>query len=637
MDEIHNKVRQAQRRLWLNRWLSQLGWTLAAGAGLFVLLVVVVRVGGLTDAEGRLLARAALGLAGAALITSIVWTLLTREGRALAAARLDEAARLKERLSTALHFAESDDAFARAAVADAGRVSRLVTPRMYLPLKMPTSARYAGGSFAAALLCFWLVPAVDLSGKQAAREAEATRREQLQQAKIEVKPVVDRLEEMQARHPELARTRPAEPLRMASPADPADVKRDVVKQINDAAEKLEKQRDSDQLAKVDELKRMLRRLAAEPEPSSPQVSELSKALSRGDFNKAQKTLEALRKQLNSSQLSPQQADQLRADLARLGEQMGRIAENNHRLNEQLRQCNLSEQEIKRLLDKIRQGKLDEATQQLCDKGLSRRQAEQLVQQACRACEAQREAGKMCQSLCRAAQCRANPGARSRPAGMVAAGQGQRGQGQQGQQGRSGQSGQRGNNGGGQGQGSAGGQAGGESAGSGHTDTQLDPSAEGLAEVAEQLSRLSSLQQQSAEIDASMAELENLRESVAQSSIRGGGDLRLDGPDLGQLAPAAGAPGGSRLITAPQQGTVRPDGGAILDTRFTDGGQYAGEVSSEFVEAVVGARNEVAEAERTKPQPRHIRRRQAEYFKHVDADLPQSKLDAARQSDQAEAN
>ena len=53
MNEIHDKVRQARRRLWFNRWLGHLGWSLAGAAGLFVVFVLIVRLTGLFQDEGR--------------------------------------------------------------------------------------------------------------------------------------------------------------------------------------------------------------------------------------------------------------------------------------------------------------------------------------------------------------------------------------------------------------------------------------------------------------------------------------------------------------------------------------------------------------------------------------------------------
>ncbi|HOA75478.1 MAG TPA: hypothetical protein PL151_09915 [Phycisphaerae bacterium] len=600
MDEVQAKVRQAQRRLWLNRWLSKLGWSATAGAVTFVLFVVFERMLLDLNDEAYVLWRVAGGLAGAVLLASLIWTFVTRESLAAAAARLDQAAHLKERLSTALHFAQSSDPFAQAAVADARHISTLVTPRAYLPVQVPRSAPYAGGSFVLALLFCWLFPVLDLSGKQAARQEEQIKQEQLERVKIEVKPVMDKLREIQKKHPELQKQTPqADPLEMAKMDNPADLKKNAIKEINASAARLEQKKGEAGLGKVEEFKQMLRKLAAQPTPTS-MVSMLSKALAKGDFKAAQEALNTIRQELAKVPKSPEEkakADQLRNDLKKLADQVGKIAESDSRLQEQVKQLNLSQEDAKKLMENLSQGKMDEAAKQLAEKGLSQEQIDKLMKQAAKSAEAKKEASKLAERLAKAAQKKGEKG----------------GQGEEGKQ--SGQGDEQGEQGE-QGDGSEG-------------------EGEGLSAAAEQLSELESLQQELAELSTALSDLQELKDQFTDGMDGGFGEgtANRPGPGMGNLGQGRGgvAPEQETAFKlTPQRTRVHTRSGAIIDQRFVEGEQYKGEVNEDFVEAVLGAREDLTEVARQKPQPRHIKLRQAEYFKRVEADLPKDKLDAARQ-------
>lgn len=609
MNELQLKIRQAQRRLWLNRWLGKVGWCLSGAAVAFAAFVIFERMAWVLQEEGYVLWRVLGGLTGTALLASLVWTYATRDSLAVAAARLDEAARLKERLSTALHFAGSADPFAQAAVADAQHVSRLVTPRVYLPVRMPRSASWAGASFVVALMFFWLFPVVDLSGKQEARQEEQVKKEQLERAKVQVKPVADKLKEMEKRHPELKKqAEEADPLALAKLDSPADLKKNALKQINAAAAKLEEKKSQADLAKVDDFKQMLRNVAASPTPTS-NVSMLSKALAKGDFKAAQQSLNSLRQQLSNVPETPEekaQADQVRSDLKKLADQVGKIAESDNKLMDKMRQMNLSEQDIKQMMDSASEGKMSELEKKLAEKGLSQDQINSLMKQAAGSEAAKKEASKLAQSLAKAAQ-----------------------KGQNGQQGKQGQGGQKGQ--GQQGENGQGGQGG-----------QQGQGDEGFTQAGEQLSEMESLQQELAELSSSLSDLQDMKDSMGGNMGQGfgqDGDPNRRGPGMGQLGQGQGgvAPEQETAFNlSPERSKVHTTSGAIIDQRFVEGEQYKGEVKDDFVEAVLGAREDLTDVTRRKTQPRHIKLRQAEYFKHVEADLPKEKVEAAKEKLEAQS-
>jgi hypothetical protein len=113
MTDLDRTVRLAQRRLWMNRWLRLLGWSATAAAGAYVLVALLNKLLSLTE-HPWFYPGAALGAAGVAMLISVVWLIATREDRPTAAAALDQAAGLKERISSGLYCAGSTDPFAQA-------------------------------------------------------------------------------------------------------------------------------------------------------------------------------------------------------------------------------------------------------------------------------------------------------------------------------------------------------------------------------------------------------------------------------------------------------------------------------------------------------------------------------------------
>ena len=85
-----------------------------------------------------------------------------------AAVAIDERLGLKEKFSTALAFAGSDDAFANLAVADAGRTAGKVDLRKKFPISWP-KAYYGVPAWAALIaLTLWIVPSLDFADEATA-------------------------------------------------------------------------------------------------------------------------------------------------------------------------------------------------------------------------------------------------------------------------------------------------------------------------------------------------------------------------------------------------------------------------------------------------------------------------------------
>ena len=235
---------------------------------------------------------------------------------------------------------------------------------------------------------------------------------------------------------------------------------------------------------------------------------------------------------------------------------------------------------------------------LAQKGLSPEQIEKLMKQAATSAEAKKAAGKLAQSLAKAAQKKAG---------------GQQGKDQPGQKGQPGQQD---------------GQAG--------SPGEQGAGDEGFTQAGEQLSEMESLQQEMAELSSALSDLQGMKDGMGESFGSGmgsEGDPNRRGQGMGGLGQGEGgvAPKQETAVGfSPERSRVNTTAGAIIDQRFVEGEQYKGEVKDDFVEAVLGAREDLTDVTRQKTQPRHIKLRQAEYFKHVESDLPKEKVEAAKQ-------
>jgi hypothetical protein len=281
--------------------------------------------------------------------------------------------------------------------------------------------------------------------------------------------------------------------------------------------------------------------------------------------------------------------------------------------------NLGEEEVEKLIDKLNKGDLDAIAKQLADKGLTKEQVEKAMKQMEKTAEARKAASRLAQSLAKAATRQGKkPGDKNQQARADQKDGSKSQQGQKDQQGQQGQSGQKSNAG-------AGDQEG--------TDS------DGFQQAGEQLSEMESLQQQMAELNAATAELKELKEQLGCSgSCYGAGNPDQRGTGMGPAGMGEGgvAPKQETVFAmTPERSRVYTRRGAIIDQRFVQGEQYKGEVTSEFVEAALGLREDLTDVNRQKTQPRHIKLRQAQYFKRVESDLPKDKVEAVKKKQEAQ--
>lgn len=604
MSHLVKTAKRARLRLWLNRWLSKLGWTLAGASLLFVVVVLIDRLWLVRPDGDTILGWTCLALLGASVVAAVIWTLLTRESLATAAAALDEAAGLKERVSTAVYCAGIDDPFAQAVVADAHRVTHGLTVRRHLPLRVPYSANYAGPMILMAFLIFWLLPVVDLAGKQELRNKQREEQNRIAKLQAVVQPVLDKqVESFRQKYPKLdPEMEELVALKGAAPTTrPEDVKNEAIKEINNLVRKTEERKDDPDLARIEEFRKIAQRLEAQHRGNNL-VAKLAQAMAQGDYQSAQKALEEMKLDLMKAPTTEEQkkkTEELRGQMNKLAAQLQQLAQNDKKLQNELAKAGLKPDEVKRALEHLAKNQdFESLKKELAKKGMSQQQIDKLVNQLQKCQGGSKMADNLAQSLQKASQSQ---------------------QGSQGQQG---------------------------------SDALSDSAQAGFSEAAEQLSEMESLQQELNQLSSAAAELKQMQDQLAragqgQGQGQGMGDGMGDGEGMGEdegLGRGGWIGGGMGSLgigqggvapktetggrTAAQKAKVNTLPGAIISTQFVNGEQIKGEATAQFVEAVISAQRDIADAIGREAIPRQYHKSVSKYFSQATEGLPAEKVKAA---------
>jgi hypothetical protein len=321
LETLDKKLRSVWFRCTLNLLLKHAGRVLTA-AGIIVMLAV------LTD---RLLAlgiiksinsQAILYFSAAAIILILLLWLLKQPSRMQVSLLLDERLKLRERFSTTLALAESDDPFADAARSEAKQRAEQVDLQGYFPIRPSRCWMYAIGTWLIAVALISFMPQKDLLGFIRKDRQEQQRTEQLEKTKVDIKEAADpvKLAIKQLGEPELA---DALNKLDQTPKDakPQDIKRQAISQLGDISDKLRQMQNGMKLDSVNQLQKMLKQLKGSSDVFS---QKLRLALAKGQFSQASNYLSELQKELAKGNLTPEQqkalAGQLNKELAKMDEQ-----------------------------------------------------------------------------------------------------------------------------------------------------------------------------------------------------------------------------------------------------------------------------------------------------------------------------
>lgn len=571
MHTIDRVVNAARLRLNANALTGWLATGVLAGSGLWVLVVAVGRLFApqMPDWSGL-----AAGGAVAAAIT-LIGGFGARVGRLGAAVAFDTAAGLKERLSTALAVARSGDPFAEAVVSDAGRAAAGLRVGVHLPYRAPGLWPWSLAGLTTAVLFYVLMPQMNLlaSSRKPDREQRPPNVAEATAVKVQVNEQLARVREMAAQNKRLADlAQKLDPLQMKEGPEttPDDVRREALKRIDSVKDKLEREATSPEMNAMRELTRQLSKL--EPQRGDDAASKLSEALASGEMKAAREAMEQLKKAVEEAQAkgdeqSRQQLEEMSRRLEELSKQLERAAEDRTQMSKELEnKAGLSKEEAEKLLEQLSKmdpQQMQQAIQQAMEQSqqcqnMSQQQMQQMAQQLARQLQQKMQSQQQCQALAQAlaqcAQC-ANPGP----------GQGQ------------------------------------------------SQDGESMAALLQQLSELEASEQLMQDMQAAMAELKKMRESVC----------RGDGDDVGQQGPEAGIGFGSRIgreKAAHQyeasKARVRLGNGEIIGQMLIDGPQVRGEASAEVRDAVNAAVRDAQDAVQRQDVPSQYAPSVQSYFERL---------------------
>ncbi len=316
MDPIFTRhLGYVRRREGANRFLAQLAQALLGAAAIVLGALIVERlfaVAILTDTTLSVLG----GIAAAALLVRFLWT---RPDNARLALLVDARLAFKERFSTSLAFAASDDSFARAARAETAAAASHLDLRRRFPVRLTRPWIHAGGIWLLALLVFALMPVLDLLGREEERMKIEAQQQALADAQAQVKEVSSQVQEalrgLDA--PELARK-----LDDVAPADtartPGAIRTEALRKLGEIADRLAELAQSEEAEAARALRMLMKKLRI---PRDGPSRDFSRALARGKFAEAEEILKRLRRAREEGSLSDEDARKLAQDLKDLAAQL----------------------------------------------------------------------------------------------------------------------------------------------------------------------------------------------------------------------------------------------------------------------------------------------------------------------------
>lgn len=336
MDNIHHLVRQALRRLHGRRFLyigsRSLGIALSIAAlAILARKIWAVPIAGVEWSVGWL-----AGSVVAAISWTLVWLFWTREESLDAALEIDRRFQLKERVSSclALTAAERETEMGQSLIADTARrigTLELSSQFSWAPGRRALSLPLMTGLIAISVAAF--LP--DAKGtKKLANTPSAKKTTQ-------VKRSTDKFRQELARQQQLAADlglkdandlfkKLESDLEKTTPEKATADRRESLMRLNDMAQAIKKRRD--ELGGRDQIRQALQQLnAGSPQQQSP----LAKALKSGDYSSAIKELARLRQELERSDLSAAEKEQLSQQLSNLQRQLNELAENHQQAKNEL--------------------------------------------------------------------------------------------------------------------------------------------------------------------------------------------------------------------------------------------------------------------------------------------------------------
>jgi len=383
LEALDKKLRSAWFRCSINILLKHAGRVLTA-IGIIVMLTV------LTD---RLLAlgiiksintRMILSFSVISIILILLLWLLKQPNRMQVSLLLDERLKLRERFSTTLALADSDDPFADAARSEARQMAKRVDLQGHFPIRPSRSWIYAVSTWVTAAVLISFMPQKDLLGFLRKDRQQQEHARQLEQTKVDIKEAADpvKLAIKQLGEPELADALNKLD-QMPKDAKPQDIKRQAIRQLGDISDKIRQMQNGMQLDSVNQLQKMFKQLRGSSDVFS---QKLRLALAKGQFSQASNLLSELQKELAKGNLSPEQQKALSKQMQDLAKRLKELARKNEEFEKELEKLGLNKE-----LAKLNEQQL---RQTLLKQGLAADNIEDILRKA----SAFRSAANMCAGL-----------------------------------------------------------------------------------------------------------------------------------------------------------------------------------------------------------------------------------------------
>ncbi len=393
MDDIRRVVKVASRRLLMIDLIGSAAWALT-----IVTLVLLITL--LAD---RMMALSlpwtdiALWAAGAGALGALAWAFATRAREAEVARVLDEKAELRESLSTALTVENATDAWSQAVVASAIAKAKRVVVRDALPIEGPRFWQVPLASLLAFTVLWFLMPTMDLLGKQAEQQAIADSESEIQDAKTDATSALEKTRAILAKSNVDLGSLEADALELTSneldeQKTAADVRNVAMRKLTSLTQELDDKLNSEDSQATKSLETMLRQMRT---PGQGPLTDLARDLARGDMKGAKAKLEELKKNLEDGSLSKEQQDALAKQLDNVAGQLENLAQQRSDLEQALRQAGMSAEQASQA-SKASSEDLQKAMDQM--QNMSAEQKQQLQQQAQAAQQAAQQAQNMSQAM-----------------------------------------------------------------------------------------------------------------------------------------------------------------------------------------------------------------------------------------------
>jgi len=336
MSEAQRVIAGAARRLYVTRALRLWVVLLTAATAAALVLLLVERLGLISGVHWGVMAGAGVG---GAVVLALIGAAVRRPDELAVARCLDEAAGLKESLSTSL-YVQRDGLGGGAWGANVTEGARVAASGVRLSAAMPLRAPgywYAPLLGLVAFAIAWsLVPQVDVLGRDAQR-AEALQKEEaavavtaeakaaVDKAKVKIEQALEKLggdDGAQAERKEVE---------VPKGLSPEETRRAAIKQLTGMQDQLTKLSQGAKAQASRELLEKMKQLRATPGP----LAEMTSQLAKGNISAAQAELQSLAGQMAAGSMTPEQSAAVQAALASLSKQLEKAAADRKALEKKL--------------------------------------------------------------------------------------------------------------------------------------------------------------------------------------------------------------------------------------------------------------------------------------------------------------